>query len=353
MLYCTNHKKKGETAGAKAPADIFTIASECGAKELGFEVVKSYKNINITRLAAFFTGLKNWRNVIKTIEKDSWIIIQHPNENIMIANKYIDICQKWKNARFIAIIHDLDSIRHNLLYNNSDLSKRNNLADDGILKKCEYVICHNEAMKKYLLSKDFDEKKIITLGIFDYLHNCILPEKRKKEKSIVIAGNLSRNKCEYLYKLMEQPALSFNLELFGPNFLSEKIPDFVKYRGVCKPDQLPGKLEGSFGLVWDGTEIDRCVGNAGEYIRYNNPHKCSLFLASNMPVIIWREAALAPFIEENGVGITVDSLLDIGEKIAELSDKEYEQMVENTKRIGKKLREGYYFRKAITNVEMI
>ncbi|NRO11242.1 Beta-1,6-galactofuranosyltransferase WbbI [Lactobacillus helveticus] len=50
--------------------------------------------------------------------------------------------------------------------------------------------------------------------------------------------------------------------------------------------------------------------NTGNYLRYNDPHKLSLYLASGIPVIIWKKAAEAKFVEENKVGITVDSLED-------------------------------------------
>ena len=62
-------------------------------------------------------------------------------------------------------------------------------------------------------------------------------------------------------------------------------------------------LFGSFGLVWDGMSSETCKGSFGEYLRINNPHKTSLYLASGIPVIIWSKAALAEFIEKNKCGI--------------------------------------------------
>ena len=351
MLYCTNHKKPGETAGAKAPDDISEIARQCGAEDLMFRLPPQYRITIVTRFFALFTGLKNWCNLLKTAECGSTIILQHPNENILVANKFIDICKRKKDLHFVMLIHDLDSIRKSLLYKEDVLKNRNQIADEVLLKKCDYVICHNEAMRSYLIGKGMNPERLVTLGIFDYLHNCDVPASRKKEASVVVAGNLLRGKCEYLYKLMAQGNPGFTLELFGPNFLQENIPEFVNYHGVCKPDELPGKLEGSFGLVWDGTEVERCAGNAGEYIRYNNPHKCSLFLASNMPVIIWEEAALAPFIRENGLGITVKSLLDIGKAIEQLTEEEYAQICKNVCEMGKKLRNGQFTERAFRKIQ--
>lgn len=347
MIYCINNLKKGRNhAGSKAPSDMFEIAKKNGAGEIKFFEPKYHKNIILTRIFALPTGILNWVRLDRTVQKGDWVILQHPNENLVVANRYIDIMRE-KGIHFIALIHDLDSIRKNLTAEGGSLEKRNLNADDILLKKCDYIICHNESMKKYMIQKGFEKNRIVCLEIFDYLHDSKLIDTRSKEKSVIVAGNLLRGKCEYLYKLCSMESLPFHLHLFGPNYEGPKDTSFVSYHGICNPDELPSKLEGAFGLVWDGTEIDQCAGNAGEYIKYNNPHKCSLFLASNMPVIIWKQAALASFVEENGVGITVDSILDIGDAIDHLSNDDYTEMVENTKKIGHKLRDGYYLTKAL------
>lgn len=354
MLFCINNKKKcGDHAGSKAPADIYQISAEIGCKEIKFIEPRNVNSLILTRIYAIPIGVKNWIRLDKAVHNEDWIILQHPYENIIIANHYIDFIKKRKNIHFVALIHDLNSLRKLLGEKEDKLKKRNCIADNVLLKKCDFIICHNEVMKNYMIKEGFDKSKIFCLKIFDYLHSKNLPEIRRKEKSVVIAGNLLRRKCEYLYKLCEYKILPFHIHLFGPNYERTSNTSFVTYHGQCSPDELPGKLEGSFGLVWDGTEIEKCAGNAGEYIRYNNPHKCSLFLSSNMPVIIWKQAALAHFVEDNGVGITVDSLMDIGYVIDKLTDEEYAKMVENTKKIGEKLRSGYFFKQALKRAGVI
>lgn len=61
------------------------------------------------------------------------------------------------------------------------------------------------------------------------------------------------------------------------------------WHGSFKPEESPEHLQG----VWDGDSVDTCAGNTGAYLRYNNPHKTSLYLACGMPVIVWKEAAIA------------------------------------------------------------
>lgn len=352
-LYCITVKKDNKTtAGAKAPDDISTIARMLGAEAFSFCPAHIFKNINITRFFALFVGIKNWMKLLFQIEKKAYVIVQHPNENILVANKFINLCKRVKKCRFIVLIHDLDSLRQYVLNDNSaNLRGRAAVADEVLLKKADYIISHNKCMTRYLVERGFDRTKIVNLEIFDYLHNCDLSEKRvDTSKSIVVAGNLTPNKAAYIYQLNELGKLDYTINLFGPNYDKKENEENICYYGQCMPDKLPEKLVGKFGLVWDGTKIDGCHGNAGEYIKFNNPHKCSLFLASGLPVIIWKEAALASFVEKNQIGITVDSLREINSIMNKLDANEYQEMKKNAENIGQKLRQGYYFKKAMQEI---
>ena len=129
--------------------------------------------------------------------------------------------------------------------------------------------------------------------------------------------------------------------------------DNVVYNGSFSPEELVSHLEGSFGLVWDGISAETCAGAFGEYLRINNPHKLSLYLAAGLPVIIWKEAALAPFVAENKVGFAVSSLYEIRDVVDRLPDNEYQTMKENAKQIGLHLRKGQYLLTALSKVEEI
>lgn len=350
-LYCLNILKKSDnTAGSKAPADCFKISTMIGGKEIIFYQPKFVINRTITRFFAFFTGISNWNRLYKSVEPESYVILQHPKEGIVVANKYIDYCKRKKKIKFIALVHDLDSLRNNIINKSKMMKQRNEKADETLLHKCDFIICHNESMMNYLISHGFSKETLVSLEIFDYLCDKEQLYIRKKEKSVAIAGNLLESKCEYLYKIIGKKDLDFILNLYGPNYSEKTRNSLVVYHGQYSPDELPSKLEGAFGLVWDGTEIETCSGNAGEYLRYNNPHKCSLFLAADMPVIIWKEAALAKFVEKYQVGICVNSINEIGKEIDKITDEEYAEMLRNVQKIGSQIRSGYFLKKALGKI---
>ena len=64
----------------------------------------------------------------------------------------------------------------------------------------------------------------------------------------------------------------------------------------------------------------------GKYLKINNPHKLSLYLAVGLPVVIWDEAAEAEFVLKENVGFTVKSLYDLPEKLEAVSDNDYQIM---------------------------
>ena len=104
-------------------------------------------------------------------------------------------------------------------------------------------------------------------------------------------------------------------------------------------------------MILDGDTIETCSGNYGEYLKYNNPHKTSLYIASGLPIIIWKEAALAKYVKENNLGICVENLNDINKILEKLTNEDYESYKNNTINASKKLRNGYYILNAIQKVK--
>ena len=102
--------------------------------------------------------------------------------------------------------------------------------------------------------------------------------------------------------------------------------------------------EMDYGLVWDGSGKDEIEGGLGEYLRYNNSHKCALYLASGIPVIVWSRSGMANFVREHACGITIDRLGDLDQAI---HTADYEKLKEAALAVAPKLWEGYYLSKAI------
>ena len=193
-----------------------------------------------------------------------------------------------------------------------------------------------------------DANKLIILEIFDYLNEKELSEKVTYDKSVIIAGNLSQEKSPYIYELSKIPDVQFNL--MGVNYTENKEISNIHYLGAFESDEVPYQLKSGFGLVWDGTSIETCDGPTGNYLRYNNPHKLSLYLSSGLPVIVWKESALAAFVTSQKIGLVISSLYELPDILDTLSEKQYQEFVENIQEVREKLKKGFYLKKAINEI---
>ena len=225
---------------------------------------------------------------------------------------------------------------------------RNYFQEKKAMMSVDGIIVHNDIMKGVLANQGFPVDKMVSLEIFDYLipnfQEKSLPQ---KEQAIIVAGNLNPTKSGYLYSLPESPAYN----LYGVGYDESRALNNITYFGAFMPDDLPVALEGSFGLVWDGDSSETCQGTYGNYLRFNNSHKASLYLAAGFPLVVWKQSALSHFVLENGCGIAVESLHDLKETIDNLSDTDYQDLVDNAKRVGQEIRDGHYLKTALTHLK--
>ena len=247
------------------------------------------------------------------------------------------------------LIHDIESLRNRSIKSFQDVKYAflHFLQNKTVLERVDGIIAHNDKMKDILVQLGIPEKKIISLEIFDYLIPHYEVKKTYEKRTVLLAGNFDIKKAKYARQLPDNPEFS----IFGINFEEEKLPQNVHYKGAFSPEELPYYLEGGFGLVWDGDSPYTCSGMFGEYLKMNNPHKASLYLASGFPIIAWRQSALSDFVTKNNCGILVDSLFEIAERLDSISNDEYEELIRNSKKIGDNIRNGHYLKIALEKCE--
>lgn len=337
--------KKANHAGSKAVEDCETIL-----REIGFIRIRAYSSFfKIKLMRKLVKGLQLLRLFFLPI--GSVLVIEHP---IYIKNRYLKDLKKLKEIRkikLIFIIHDIESFRK-LLKNEEKYKEK----DDFMISIADIIIAHNPKMIKMINQVyGFPMNKMVSLDIFDYLLNTKVDSnknKKGKDLGIMIVGNLNPQKVGYLYSSNFNNNIS-KFNLFGPEFDEKKLVN-GNYFGQYSPDEIIEKLEGSFGLVWDGNSANTCDGNIGKYLKINNPHKTSMYIAAKYPIIIWEEAALADFVISNGIGITIKNLWEIPEKIEKITENEYNIMLDNVSRLSDKITSGYFLKKALgTAVEKL
>ena len=366
--------QEGKTGGDfiatnKARSDIDKTAISCGFKPLSVTTNHLDDTSKISKSKKLIYYLENrriWRNSIKTLTAGDTLLIQFPLANPALFMSPILKTLRKKNIKIILLIHDLDSLRY-VSRVNTAYYQRAKIEENAFLKNADYIIAHNPTMKRKLSTLfSIPSEKIISLNLFDYL----LPEATKSSKTakssknsktsnaakvtppkytktphLIIAGNLSSEKAPYLKKLKTLKTLNFNL--YGVGETKDLTTEKIHYCGKFPPDELPKTLRGEFGLVWDGPSLKTCSGDFGNYLKLNNPHKVSLYLASSRPVIIWSKSALADFITKNHLGFAISSLSDLPPALKKIDEKTYRDFQAHIQPIRKKLIAGDFLKTAL------
>ncbi|WP_297633609.1 hypothetical protein [uncultured Clostridium sp.] len=325
LLECRNNYEE-ETrfnAGSKARNDIIKIL-----EQIDFESI--ILNISEEKLKKVVQSVKIGKE-LNRIEENSVVAIQYPFQGRFITKKVLKVLAQ-KKCKTIAIIHDIDTLRYR------DLEEKK-YKEIELFNIFDVIICHNRFMGKWIKENGV-KSQCINLNLFDYLVD-EQKQIKKMSENIVFAGNLSENKSGFIYKLND-----INLNLYGANLNKNKLEQNINYLGKFEPEKLPGELKGKYGLIWDGESIESCEGDTGEYLKYNNPHKLSLYMAAGMPVIVWDESAIAEFVKKEKIGFSIGNLNEINEKI-EKNECKYDEYIMNCKEIQRKVLNGEYIKESI------
>lgn len=335
------------TAGGKGRDDYFEVLRRCGLDRISIPVVRPAADISlIQRLGMERTLRRVWKEALSVLGSGDTLVLHSPvSEKFTGYTKLIQEVSS-RGCRIINIVFDLET------YFRSDYRRFAGLkhaldrrTEAELFRIADVIICHNERMKEKIVSLGVPENRIVCVGVMDYLRQeAIQPsgERFTPDKPVVYCGNLAKGKSDFVYDLPE----GIRIDLYGPGFSGRTGGD-IRYKGVYPALELMDIMEGSFGLVWDGTSTDTCKGACGEYLRYNNPHKMSHYLASGMPVLVWEEAAMAEFVTDEGCGATISCLGDIPSVISGINGPGYGEMRKNAERVGAEMREGAHIRRAV------
>ena len=340
------------TAGGKGRDDYFEVLRRAGLECIKIPTVKSSPDESglINRIKIEKKLRRAWRESLSGLEEGDAVFLHSPVSEKFIG--YPGIIEKLhkRGCVIVNIVFDLET------FFKSDYKKLASLkhaadsrTESRLFAASDLMICHNKKMKEKLLTLGADENKVICVGVMDYLRDDnSFPDADRfsADGPVVFCGNLDVNKSGFVYDLAGGAVPGLRIDLYGPGY-SEKDSRDVKYMGVYRPLELMDVMKGSFGLVWDGSSIDTCKGACGDYLRYNNPHKMSHYLASGMPVLVWEEAAMAKFVIEEGCGLTIKELRQIPSVLSGLGEEEYRTLRRNAERVGLQMRRGEHIRRAV------
>lgn len=328
--YLSKNYRHTDGAGDKAKTDIETVMSRKGFVNLGLKQRRSKSAVT-----AYFITLASVLKGVISLRRGDVLVVQYP------LKKYYDFvvrAARARGAKVITLIHDLGSFRSRRLTVEQEIAR---------LGRSTVVIAHTEAMKRWLVDNGL-KVPVVVLGLFDYLSDR-RPAAQADDAArprLVFAGNCARWANGWIYDLARtEPQL--DVVAYGGGIEADAAePNLVK-KGYADSDDLIAGADGRYGVVWYGGSLDEGAGELGEYLRYNAPHKTSLYLRAGLPVIIWDKAALADEIRRHDAGLCVPSLRGLGDRLAALTPGDYERMRRNAAAVADRLAGGAFVSDAL------
>ncbi|MBP5628322.1 MAG: galactofuranosyltransferase [Bacteroidaceae bacterium] len=336
LCYISRNYRSVNSSGNKAKTDNEQTLQALGAKNLGLRT--TYYDSNIL---TFLLDLCGVVKMMFCVKRGDSILLQYP-----IKKYFAFICRvaRMRGAKTTALIHDLGSMRRKKLTVEKEIRR---------LMHADHVIASNETMKGWLRDHGFT-KPLGALGLFDYrskAERTTWPEQHERP-ILVYASALAMRKNSFLLN-MAPIITNYDLHVYGNR---GGLPDLVdtdhlKLFNFMAAEDFIDHVDGDFGLVWDGDSLDTCSGAFGEYLRWNSPHKVSFCLRAGQPVIIWREAAVAPIIEELGIGLCIDSLRELNDLLQKITPEQMQTMRRNVKAVSDRLKDGQFLKKAMQAID--
>ena len=300
-LFISRNYKHPHCGGGIARTDIETVMERLGFENIGLRRTFSHNGI--------VHGVRNTIGVFRAISRlrrGDVVVVQYQMK------RYTWFCRmaRRRGVKVICLIHDLDSFREKKLRPEQEIP---------LLNMADVILTHNAAMRRWLTD-----------------HGCTAP---------MVGYTI----MDFLYQLAEvMPGR--DIYLYGSELNREKagaLPN-LHYMGEVADTEIIARHSGDFGLSWYGLSLDEGIGKVGEYMAYNNPHKVGLYLRCNAPVVVWKRAGRAEFIEREQIGIAVDSLRDLDKALDAVDSTRYAEMTANVARINARLKAGHYLETALS-----
>lgn len=320
---------------SKAPSDIETILTTEGYIRVPIHYLEKKRGYRWF-LIPFLPVINYFK-----FERHSEIVFQYTpitcHKVLLLIIRTLFFLLRHKSVYKFAIIHDLASMRDNLLSQGKEIR---------FLNQFDGIIVHSEEMKDTLTKMGY-RGNIRILGLFDYLVDFGNKEVRHLSGVINFSGNL--RKSSFLYQLQTVATPSFSFELYGKENI-DTTNDNIHFNGAFNSNNL-SILKGSWGLVWDGHSINRLEGEYGVYQKYNSPHKASMYICAELPLIVSEEAAISSIVKKNNLGILVKSIKDIPVILETIEECDYQEILSNIVNYSNRLKRGRNILECMTELE--
>lgn len=215
------------------------------------------------------------------------------------------------------------------------------------MNQTDLVILPSQQMADFLRSEGLTVEKIVIQRMWDFPVTIDSMVRPKFGRVINFAGRPGSWKFEFIrewkYDTVELRTTAMEEDWIGQDWADKKQ---VNILGWFNDDTLlvnALRCSGGFGLLWSEDAYFR------EYMKLNACYKLSAYLAAGIPVIVSSEIPEKDTIIRKNLGLVVDSLDEAVEKVAAMTQEEYDSMVDSVAVFSNLIRNSYFAKKVLTD----
>ena len=256
-----------------------------------------------------------------------------------------------RNKLFILYVVDLP-IHQNLAFNNQKvIDEKSYLLEKKIFKSANKICVFNENMKKTIQEYTSIEDEIfIEFEILDYGVRTSLAKEIifKEHMNIVYAGNLNSGQLKNQFSYLPQvEGLSYNFFGIGGEWIESFKRNDLYYHGALSPEELLKQISSTshFGLIIRDLNNTQSV----DYHQLVTTSKFSAYTVAGLPILVpTHYSYISSLVNKYRIGYSFSSLQEIPEIVSRSFDTgEYYNIRKNCLDLGLKIKNGYFFKKAI------
>ncbi|HFH9836893.1 TPA: sugar transferase [Streptococcus suis] len=319
-VYITNINGHAGSSTAQLGQNMVTdVAVSLGYREMGIHAYRMDTD-SPEELSKRIDG------IVAGLRHGDVVIFQTPTWNTTAFDERLMAKLRAYRIKIVIFIHDVVPL---MFAGNYYLMDRT----IAYYNQADVIVAPSQAMLDTLRAHGLTVKKTVIQGMWDQPTQTPMQDATFK-KVIHFPGSPDR------FSFVQSWSYPIQLNLYASQ--SVDLPDSVRYFPYRPSEQLLMEMSaGGFGLVWMD-DHDK------EYQKLYCPYKLGSFLAAGIPVLVQRGIANQTLIEDNGLGIVVDSLDEAVEKIEQMTPQDYQSMVESVRNFNPLLRQGYFTRKLLT-----
>lgn len=202
-----------------------------------------------------------------------------------------------------------------------------------LYNQAEALIVPSHAMKRFLLESGIRAgMKFIVQEMWDCPTSMNFRKRPEFRRQIHCAGG-------YGSETVDNWCSDISLKVYSA--IEVKAKNVYSAGGLNQEERLLEFSKGGFGLEWYHDE------QAYRYMQYGNPLSLSPYLAAGIPVIVPQGISCQKLIEENHLGLAVNSVEEAVSIIESMNESDYQEYVRHVGQFAPALRSGFYTKKCL------